>query len=94
MDAMFSSVERERSVSSMRRMNAPPLWRAKSQLKSAVRAPPTCRWPVGLGAKRTRTGDVIPVRPSQYVANRRPHGVAANARIRARPTVGYQRRSW
>src|SRR5262249_40555407 len=34
----------------------PPWWRAKSQLKSAVRAPPTWRCPVGLGAKRTRTG--------------------------------------
>src|SRR5215467_9902005 len=33
-----------------------PLWRrAKNQLKSAVRAPPTCRYPVGEGAKRTRT---------------------------------------
>jgi hypothetical protein len=31
---------------------------AKSQVKSAVRAPPTCSEPVGLGAKRTRTGDV------------------------------------
>src|SRR5258706_1506159 len=33
-----------------------PLWCfAKSQLKIAVRAPPTWRWPVGDGAKRTRT---------------------------------------
>ena len=47
-------VERSRSVSSMRRMNVPPAPRASSQLKSAVRALPTCRWPVGLGAKRTR----------------------------------------
>ena len=28
--------------------------RAKSQLNSAVRAPPTCRYPVGEGANRTR----------------------------------------
>jgi len=35
-------------------MNVPPVWRAKSQLKSAVRAPPMWRCPVGEGAKRTR----------------------------------------
>src|SRR5215510_12133440 len=58
---MFSSVERERSVSSIRRMKVPRWWRARSQLKSAVRAPPTWRWPVGLGAKRTRTGPGIGV---------------------------------
>jgi hypothetical protein len=32
----------------------PPLWRAYSQLKMKVRALPTCRNPVGDGAKRTR----------------------------------------
>src|SRR2546428_12491325 len=36
-------------------MNAPPWCRAKSQLNSAVRAFPTWTYPVGLGAKRTRT---------------------------------------
>ena len=55
MNSMFASVDRERSVSSMRRMKAPPWWRAKSQLNSAVWTLPTCRCPVGLGAKRTRT---------------------------------------
>src|SRR5206468_2593736 len=50
-----SSVERSRSVSSTRRMNLPPLRRAYSQLKSAVRTPPTCSSPVGLGAKRVTT---------------------------------------
>ena len=35
--------ERSTSVSSMRRTNMPPWRRANSQLKSAVRAPPTCR---------------------------------------------------
>src|SRR5262245_22028381 len=39
----------------MRRMFTPPCWRANSQLKSAVRALPTCNCPVGDGAKRTRT---------------------------------------
>jgi len=29
--------------------------RANSQLNSAVRAPPTCKYPVGEGANRTRT---------------------------------------
>ena len=50
-------VDRSASVSSMRRMNVPPWPRASSQLKSAVRALPTCSWPVGLGlgAKLPRT---------------------------------------
>eukprot|EP00882_Tetradesmus_deserticola_P021998 GHRQ01023867.1.p2 GENE.GHRQ01023867.1~~GHRQ01023867.1.p2 ORF type:complete len:117 (-),score=12.65 GHRQ01023867.1:266-616(-) len=33
--------------------NLPPTLRAYSQLNSAVRAPPTCKLPVGEGAKRT-----------------------------------------
>src|SRR5205814_6471819 len=53
--ATASGVERTRSVSSMRSRNLPPWCRAKSQLKSAVRAPPICRNPVGEGAKRTTT---------------------------------------
>lgn len=44
----------DRSVSSMRKMNVPASLRACSQQKSAVRAPPTWRKPVGLGAKRVR----------------------------------------
>src|SRR5438128_552609 len=44
------------SVSSSRRMNVPPMWRANSRLKSAVRAVPMCNGPVGLGAIRTRIG--------------------------------------
>src|SRR5258706_11171898 len=45
------------SVSSTRRMKTPPSAPlANSQLNKAVRAFPTCNWPVGLGAKRTRTG--------------------------------------
>src|SRR5262249_21289544 len=51
--ASDSRVERSASVSSMRRMNAPPCPRASSQLNSAVRALPTCSCPVGLGANRT-----------------------------------------
>src|SRR4051812_47689672 len=38
----------------MRRRYRPPRRRASSQLNSAVRAPPTWRYPVGDGAKRTR----------------------------------------
>jgi hypothetical protein len=38
-----------------RRMSLPPAFFAYSQLKRAVRAPPTCRLPVGDGANRTRT---------------------------------------
>ncbi len=47
-----SSLERAWSVSSMRIMNRPAFLRAKAQQKSAVRAPPMCRCPVGEGAKR------------------------------------------
>src|SRR5438132_2555910 len=39
----------------MRRINCPPCLRANSQLNKAVRTPPMCRKPVGLGAKRVRT---------------------------------------
>ncbi len=49
------SVERSRSVSSTRRMNLPPWRRAYSQQNSAVRTPPMCSRPVGLGAKRVTT---------------------------------------
>src|SRR5436190_9319179 len=38
----------------MRSTNAPPVFFAHSQLKSAVRTPPMWRYPVGEGAKRTR----------------------------------------
>ena len=51
----LSRVLRAASVSSTRSTSLPPTCLAKSQLKSAVRAPPTCRLPVGDGAKRTRT---------------------------------------
>src|SRR5664279_2837649 len=52
---MLSSVLRERSVSSMRRMKRPPCLRAKSQQNRAVRTPPMCSRPVGDGAKRVTT---------------------------------------
>ena len=54
--ASYFFSERSLSVSSMRSTNVPPYLRAKSQLNSAVRAPPTWSGPVGLGAKRTRIG--------------------------------------
>src|SRR5829696_6813387 len=54
-NSTFSAVERSRSVSSMRRTNSPPEPRARSQLYSAVLAPPMCSTPVGDGAKRTLT---------------------------------------
>src|SRR5436853_3153141 len=56
---MASSVERARSVSSMRSRNLPPRPRAYSQLNRAVRAPPICRKPVGEGAKRVTTVSVM-----------------------------------
>ena len=54
MTCVLSGVERSWSESSMRRMKAPPVLRAHSQLKSAVRTPPMWRYPVGDGAKRRR----------------------------------------
>src|SRR5215475_16151009 len=89
-ETMFSSVDRERSVSSMRRMNAPRWWRAKSQLNSAVRAPPTCRCPVGLGAKRTRTSviSVLLEEPAPRRGRERADAGAADARV-PEPVVIY-----
>ena len=52
---MAASVDRSRSVSSIRKMNAPPCRRANNQLNKAVRRPPMWRYPVGLGANRTLT---------------------------------------
>lgn len=37
----------------------PLLRRAQSQLNKAVRMPPMCMYPVGLGANRVRTGIVV-----------------------------------
>src|SRR5262249_12700768 len=48
-----SGLFRSASVSSIRRIIVPPCRRTKSQLNSAVRAPPTCRYPVGDGANLT-----------------------------------------
>src|SRR5690348_17610562 len=53
--ASDSAVERSLSVSSTRKTKVPPWWRAKAQLKRAVRTRPTCGEPVGEGAIRTRT---------------------------------------
>ena len=51
--SIASATSRLVSVFSIRRRNSPPSWRAKSQLKSAVRTLPMWRKPVGLGAMRT-----------------------------------------
>src|SRR5690349_9738954 len=40
-------------------MCCPPVCLANSQLNNAVRAPPTWRYPVGEGAKRTRGGVIV-----------------------------------
>src|SRR3954454_18660267 len=55
MASTAASVERARSVSSIRNRKVPPWWRANSQLNKAVRAPPIWRNPVGEGAKRVTT---------------------------------------
>src|SRR5947208_2282584 len=56
MARVLSSVPRALSVSSTRSRNWPPYFLTNSQLKSAVRAPPTCRKPVGDGANLSRFG--------------------------------------
>ena len=70
-------VERSRSVSSIRRMNLPPVRRAYSQQNSAVRAPPTCSSPVGLGAKRVTTVmEGLPICPQMCGARMLPRAAA------------------
>src|ERR1700684_4498265 len=48
---------RSTSVSSMRKIKRPPLFRAHKWLKKAVRAFPRCSEPVGLGANRVTAGE-------------------------------------
>src|SRR6516225_2111969 len=55
MPSTASSLDRDASVSSIRRTNVPPVWRANNQLNSAVRADPTCNHPEGAGLNRTLT---------------------------------------
>src|ERR1700681_1515392 len=57
--AIAGSVDRSRSVSSIRSSILPPPFLAESQLYSAVRVPPIWRKPVGEGAKRVTTESVI-----------------------------------
>src|SRR5580698_5717929 len=59
MPSTSSGLLRSTSVSSTRRISVPASCFANSQLKSAVRAPPTCRYPVGEGAKRTRMASCV-----------------------------------
>src|SRR5215211_709967 len=70
--AMAGSVERSRSVSSMRSSILPPRPRAYSQLNRAVRPPPIWRKPVGEGAKRTTILSVMVGRSLQRRAGRAP----------------------
>src|SRR6202158_93952 len=53
MELTEASVLRSTSVSSSRKIIVPPFRRAYNQLRMKVRALPTCRNPVGEGAKRT-----------------------------------------
>ena len=55
MSSVAPSICRVWSVSSRRKMNFPPAFRAMSQVYRAVRRLPTCIYPVGDGAKRVRT---------------------------------------
>ncbi len=89
MASMSSGRLRSWSVSSIRRTRVPPCWRAKSQLNSADRAPPTCRYPVGAGAKRTRGLDVT---GSRVPAASPPLAVAGRYQGMATPPLG--RRIW
>src|SRR5215213_10928969 len=89
MCSTFSRVERSRSVSSIRKTNSPPLPRARSQLYSAVLAPPMCSTPVGEGAKRTLIGSDASW--SSRIDGRRPRaGARACRRARLRGDAGVQ----
>src|SRR5215213_5472940 len=89
MASTFSGVERSRSVSSMRSTNSPPDPRARSQLYSAVLAPPMCSTPVGEGAKRTLIGSDASW--STRVYGRRPRaGARARRRAWLRGDAGVQ----
>src|SRR5689334_14686125 len=63
-----ASVERSRSVSSMRSRNFPPCFFANRYENKAVRAPPMCRKPVGLGAKRVTTDIDRPLKERALLA--------------------------
>src|SRR5262245_39746085 len=55
----------------MRSTNAPPTWRAWSQLNSAVRALPMWRSPVGAGGNRSRSL-LMTSRPEQVLRDHDP----------------------
>src|SRR4029453_3692822 len=76
-------------VPSIRRTTSPPLPRARSQLYSAVLAPPMCSTPVGEGAKRTLIGSDASWSPR--IHGRRPRaGARAGRRARLRGDAGVQ----
>src|ERR1700722_14216876 len=78
-----SGVERSRSVSSIRSRNVPPVWRAYSQLKSAVRAVPMCIIPGGEGAIRVTTGTA-----GSGIALPGERARALSTRLRRLPSAG------
>src|ERR1700727_875562 len=80
-EAMYSGVTRVRSVSSMRSTKVPPVCRAKAQAYSAVRMLPTCRSPLGEGAKRTRTP------PGRWLSAGVACSVTVHHRVAQRPDV-------
>src|ERR1700704_4109044 len=80
-EAMYSVVTRLRSVSSMRSTKVPPVCRAKAQSYSAVRMLPTCRSPLGEGAKRTRTP------PAGWSSAGGAGSVTVHHRVAQRPDV-------
>ena len=90
MPSAKASVERCTSVSSRRSQNVPPCLRANSQLRMAVRTLPTCRRPVGLGAKRTVTGHVDSGVRYDVEANRRHPIEGVSAKLKR--AAGLRRR--
>ena len=72
----------------------PPWWRAKSQLNSAVRTPPTWRNPVGAGANRTRPAAARSRGAGRALVGprrRRPHRGRRPRRPRPRGLLGRAR---
>src|ERR1700733_15588859 len=80
-EAMYSGVTRLWSVSSIRSTKVPPVCRANAQSYSAVRMLPTCRSPLGEGAKRTRTP------PGRWLSAGVACSVTVHHRVAQRPDV-------
>src|SRR5690554_6832911 len=82
---------RSTSVSSMRITKSPPWWRAKSQLKTAMRTFPRWSDPVGLGAKRVRMRVIGGLSSKDLVLENRWAGPCARSAAQVRADAERER---